>query len=226
MAGAPVQVSVSGSDLLRWEEAFRAAVRERYDGDPSHDPSHLDRVWRNACAIMDAGEEADRLVVLAASFLHDLVNVPKDSPQRSMASRLSAREAEGLLASMRYPPELVAAVSHAIEAHSFSAGIAPTTPEACNVQDADRIESLGALGIARCFATSGIMGRLLFDDGDPLGESRPLDDVRYALDHFEVKLLRIAETMRTAAGRLLAMERTAFMRSFRERLVAEIRGEA
>jgi len=189
-------------------------------GDPAHDIGHLRRVVRTALTI--AREEgADPLVVLVAGYLHDLVNVPKNHPDRCRASSMSAEAASLILDEWGFPPDLIPAVLHAIEAHSFSAGIEPRTVEAACVQDADRLDSLGAIGIARCFAVSGLLGRALMHDDDPLAEGRPLDDVTYTLDHFPAKLFRIAETLRTDTGRRMGRERVAFVREFRERMVEE-----
>lgn len=219
-------------DVAVWEGRLTAWLRSNVAGDPAHDLNHLMRVWRTARALAVAEGQrpgaapADLLVVLAASLLHDIVNVPKDHPDRSRASRLSADRAEAVLRGMGFSGARLPGVRHAVEAHSFSAGIAPRTVEARLVQDADRLESLGAIGIARCFATSGLMKRALFHGDDPLAEERPLDDLQYALDHFEAKLLRLPETMQTEAGRRRAQDRAAFLLTFRSRLVTEIAGDA
>lgn len=217
------------SDVPAWESTIAAWLRIHMAEDPAHDVHHLMRVWRTARGL--AAEEAqgtrvDFLVVLAASLLHDVVNLPKDHPDRCRASRLSAVRAAEVLRNLGFPTGLLPAVGHAIEAHSHSAGIAPQTIEAKLVQDADRLESLGAIGIARCFATSGLMKRALFHGDDPLAEDRPLDDLQYALDHFEAKLLRLPATMQTAAGRRRAQDRADFLLTFRDQLLAEIAGRA
>ena len=90
------------------------------------------------------------------------------------------------------------------------------------MQDADRLEALGAIGIARMFHVGGAMGGLLFDADDPLARNRPLDDKRFSLDHLEVKLIPIAETMRTAPGREMALTRAEWMCAFRSRLLREL----
>ncbi|HDO7482899.1 TPA: HD domain-containing protein, partial [Escherichia coli] len=77
---------------------------------------------------------------------------------------------------VQFPAEKIEAVCHAIAAHSFSAQIAPLTTEAKIVQDADRLEALGAIGLARVFAVSGALGLALFDGEDPFAQHRPLDD--------------------------------------------------
>lgn len=220
------------SDVDVWESSITTWLRSNAAEDPAHDIDHLLRVWRTAKALAAAeaerevGPPPDMLVVLAAALLHDIVNVPKDHPDRSRASRLSADRAEEVLRGMGFPDALIPATRHAIEAHSYSAGIPPLTIEAKLVQDADRLESLGAIGIARCFATSGLMKRALFHGEDPMAETRPLDDLQYALDHFKAKLLLLPNTMQTPAGRARAQERAAFLLSFQVQLLAEIAGDA
>ncbi|MFZ1482561.1 MAG: HD domain-containing protein, partial [Paracoccaceae bacterium] len=190
--------------------------------DGAHDLGHLRRVWANARAIAAAEGGADDEVLLAAAFFHDAVNLPKSAPDRAQASALSARAALAFLQTTDFPAEKLDPTAHAIEAHSFSAGIAPRTKEAMILQDADRLEALGAIGIARMFHVAGQMGAALFDPEDPMARRRALDDKRFSLDHLEVKLFPVAAAMQTATGRRMAEERAEWMASFRTRLLAEI----
>jgi len=191
------------------------------DNDGAHDLNHLKRVWGSARTLLASLPEADALVVMAACYLHDLVNLPKNHPQRSEASRMSAQAAVAQLAALDFPGDRLAAVAHAIEAHSYSAGIAPQTIEAKIVQDADRLDALGALGLARMFHVGGQLGRALADSTDPLALQRDADDSRYTLDHIECKLLRLPATMQTAPGRALADERARWVVAFRDQFAAE-----
>ncbi len=111
---------------------------------------------------------------------------------------------------------------HAIEAHSFSAGIPPRTLEARIVQDADRLEALGAIGIARCLLTGGTMRTPLYDPDDPFCDRREPDDRSYTLDHFYCKLFKLPGTMQTAAGREEARRRVDYMQGFLAELAGEI----
>jgi len=190
--------------------------------DGAHDLGHLARVWANACTIATAEGGADREVLLAAVMFHDAVNLPKSSPDRAQASTLSAKAAVAFLQRTDFPTEKLQATAHAIEAHSFSSGIAPQTPEAKILQDADRLEALGAIGIARMFHVAGQMGAALFDPADPMALNRALDDKQFSLDHLEVKLFPVAAAMQTAAGREMAETRAEWMASFRTRLLTEI----
>lgn len=126
---------------------------------------------------------------------------------------------------MGFPGELIDNVCHSVESHSYSAGIVPETIEAKVVQDADRMEALGAIGLARVFYTSGLLRRKMFDPEDPLAEHRALDDREYALDHFQVKLLKLSETMQTTAGRRMAERNSDYLRGYMTKLLKELDGD-
>jgi uncharacterized protein len=189
--------------------------------DGAHDLAHIRRVWANARRI-SAEEGGDIEVLAAAVLLHDCVHVEKSSPLRGQASRLAAERAAGILAGHGWDGAVVARVAHAIAAHSFSAGIRPESLEARVLQDADRLDAIGYIGIARCFYTAGRMGSSLYHDGDPAGVGRVLDDRAFALDHFRAKLLKLAEGFQTAAGARMAQERTAVLADFVAGFEAEI----
>ncbi|RMV82629.1 HD domain-containing protein [Pseudomonas amygdali pv. tabaci] len=192
---------------------------EKIDG--AHDVSHLLRVWKNVCAIRDR-EGGDARVLIAATLLHDCVSVEKDSPFRSSASRLAAARARELLTEMGWDEESIAAVAHAIEAHSFSAAITPLTLEARILQDADRLDSLGMIGVARTFYVSGRMGRQLYEPNDPHASQRPYDDRNFAADHFHTKLLHLAESFQTDTGTQMAKIRHDRLKRFLNELMEEI----
>ena len=199
------------------------AVVSNYAGqsDGSHDMSHMRRVKQVALRIAQSEGAGDKVVLIAAAYLHDLVNLPKSNPNRSKASAMSAQAARPIMTELGMSPDAIANASHAIEAHSFSAGVPAETIEAKILQDADRLDALGAIGIARVFHISGTMKRPLFDGDDPFAQARKLDDRNFALDHFDVKLFKLPAMMQTVSGRALAKERVAFMRQF----IEQIRGE-
>lgn len=207
--------------LNTWQARLASLATAAADGDGAHDIQHLHRVWRVARQLLDEYPEANALVVLAACYLHDLVNLPKNHPQRAEASRLAAVKARAALLAEGFPAADLDAVAHAIEAHSFSAGIAPTTLEAMIVQDADRMDALGAVGLARMFYTAGRMGWSLAHPDDPLALNREKDDQAWSLDHIEVKLATLPASMNTPAARRLGEVRLAWLREFREVFVAE-----
>ena len=189
--------------------------------DTAHDISHIKRVIKNSVYLTDS-EGADRVITLPAACLHDCVSVPKNSPLRSSSSRLAAEQASEFLGGIDYPADHIPAVAHAIEAHSFSAGIPCRTIEARVLQDADRLDALGAIGIARCLLVGGKLDRPLLDPDDPFCERREPDDTRYTLDHFYTKLLKLPDTMQTESGRLEAKRRAALMRRYLDDLMLEI----
>ena len=214
------------SELAAWRPQLVALAAAAAGDDGAHDASHLERVWRSAESLLAHHLEADPLVVLAASYLHDLVNLPKDHPERAKASRRSANLARKELAQRGFPQDRLDAVAHAIEAHSFSAAIAPTTIEAKIVQDADRLDALGGIGLARMFYISGRLGRALAHPSDPLALERELDDGAYSLDHIVVKLAKLPEMMQTEAGRAMGNARLGKLLVFRKEFAAEWLGSA
>jgi uncharacterized protein len=210
------------SSLIDFEHELRVKVQGMLSSDdPAHDLLHIERVVAMAKRLARS-EQARLEVVVPAAWLHDCVNVPKNHPNRSLASRLSAEEALRILSDLKYPRELFQDIAHAIEAHSFSAGIEPLTPEARVVQDADRLDALGSVGIARCFAVAGMLKRPFYSENDPFCETRSPDDARYSIDHFFVKLFKVADSLKTEAGREEGRRRVATMRSFLRDLRREI----
>ena len=189
--------------------------------DGAHDLAHLQRVWHNVRTLHEE-EGGDLEVLLAAVLLHDCVAVEKNSPLRSQASRLAAEKASSVLAELNWPSDKIASVAHAIEAHSFSANITPLTLEAKIVQDADRLDSLGMLGVARTFYIAGRMGSALYDPQDPQAKHRDYDDKRFCLDHFQTKLLHLADGFQTVAGQRLAQIRHQRLKGFMEQFMEEI----
>ena len=189
--------------------------------DGAHDLSHLQRVWHNV-RLIQAQEGGDLEVLLAGVLLHDCVAVEKNSPLRSQASQLAAQKASRVLAEMAWSDSKIAAVAHAIEAHSFSANITPTSLEAKVIQDADRLDSLGMLGVARTFYVAGRMGSALYDPQDPEGHDRAYDDTRFCIDHFQTKLLHLADGFQTTTGQRLAYVRHDRLKGFLEQFKEEI----
>ncbi|GAB5536190.1 MAG: HD domain-containing protein [Rubricoccaceae bacterium] len=209
-------------ELAIWSERCEAYVRQ-LDADAAHDIAHIRRVVRWSRQLAET-EGADLSIVIPAAWLHDCVTMPKNHPDRSRASTVAAEAASSWLDAQSFPADRIPEVAHAIEAHSFSAGIPPRTVEAKVVQDADRLDALGAIGIARCYATAGAMGSRLVhpDDPVPTGDSgRQLDDRRYATDHFVTKLLTLPATMQTVAGRTEAEHRAGVIRQFMGELARE-----
>lgn len=203
-----------------WKKKFENYLKDHPVDDGSHDLGHFQRVWKLAERFGEGKE--DRLVILAACYFHDIVNYPKRDPKRSQSSKDAAKKAKEILKRMDFPEEKISAVAHCIEAHSFSAGIGPETIEARIVQDADRMESLGAMGLARTFYVAGRMGSDLFNSDDPFAKNRELNDKLYAIDHFKAKLFKLPETMKTEQGRREAIKRVKVLEQFLADLSEEL----
>ncbi|MFV3405357.1 HD domain-containing protein [Pseudomonas sp. NY15463] len=189
--------------------------------DGSHDLSHLQRVWANARRIQ-AVEGGDLEVLLAATLLHDCVAVEKNSSLRAQASTLSAERAGVILAGMAWPAPRIDQVTHAVLSHSFSAGFEPLTLEARILQDSDRLDAIGMVGVARCFYVSGRMGSALYDVENPTAEGRDYRDRAFAIEHFHTKLLKLAEGFQTTEGARLAQVRHGRLKVFLADFMDEI----
>lgn len=208
--------------LSPWEARFETFLRNQpVDADAAHDRAHVDRVVASARRL-GRKEEATLEVVIPAAWLHDCVITPKDSTRRSEASQLAAEAASTFLIEADYPERWIEPIEHAIAAHSYSANIPPETIEAEIVQDADRLDAIGAVGLARCFMVAGALDHPLYDPDDPFCENRLPDDDKYAIDHFYTKLLDLPETMNTNAARQMAKRRAEFLRTYLDELAAEI----
>ena len=208
--------------LGNWEKMFETFVMQTLtEADAAHDIAHIKRVVANTKKLAQ-GEGASLTVAVPAAWLHDCVVVNKSSPDRSKASKMAAEKAGEFLRQEGFPRAFIPVIEHAIEAHSYSANVTPETMEAKVVQDADRLDSIGAIGIARCLLTGTSFGASLYDPADPWAESRELDDKAYSVDHFPVKLFKLADMMQTAAGKREAIKRTEFMQSWLDQLRTEI----
>jgi uncharacterized protein len=200
--------------LLDW-------LQSNFSTDVGHDLLHIKRVVASSKRIAEV-EGGNLAVVIPAAYLHDCVIVPKDSPDRSRASTLAGEEAVRLLREWGYEEKYLEDIKHAIEAHSFSAGIEPRTLEAKIVQDADRLDAIGAIGIARCLALGGAMGSDILSADDPFCKEREPDDKKFMIDHFYVKLFKLEGMMNTDAGKQIAGERVLFMKEFLRVLEGEV----
>ncbi|MEC9441220.1 MAG: HD domain-containing protein [Myxococcota bacterium] len=201
-----------------WWGAAVSHVNEAMAQDGGHDWGHLGRVFMNARNLCDAeahGQEETWLIVAAAALFHDVVNLPKNSPERHLASTYAAKHANDWLA--EHTPLTEAqrqGVHEAIRCHSFSSGFIAESLPAKLVSDADRLDALGAIGIARTFFVGGVLDRPLFHPTDPLAEAREPDDGVWSVDHFFVKLLELPKRMYTEAGLREANARADYMRAF------------
>ncbi|MFT6529332.1 MAG: hypothetical protein ACJAZB_000975 [Psychrosphaera sp.] len=189
--------------------------------DAAHDINHIKRVVATAKKLC-VTEHADLNIVLPAAWLHDCASFPKNHPDNKRASVLAGDKAVEFLTSIDYPVQYLDAIHHAIKTHSYSANITPETIEAKIVQDADRLDGLGAIGVSRCMLVAGKLGSKLYNPEDPFCQQRTPDSKVAAVDHFYEKLFKTAKTMTTQAGLQEAQKRVEFMQGFLAQLAAEI----
>jgi uncharacterized protein len=197
------------------------AERDMQAAGPAHDFSHVLRVTENARALA-AATRARCEIVLPAALLHDLFRFPKDHPESHRSGEICADRAAAALASLDLPADQIAAIVQCIREHPFSLGQAPSTLEGRVLQDADRLDAIGAIGMARCFAVCGELNRPLFHGTDPFCRAHPPDDKSFGLDHFYNKLLRIPDGLHTEAARAMAVSRTQFLCGFLRQLEEEL----
>lgn len=203
-------------------DTVREIARKALAADAAHDFSHCLRVLSNARKIA-AVEGGDLDVLTAAAFLHDIANLPKNHPESHLSSERSASRAEEILRDAGFCEEKILKVKDAILCHSYSRGLTPQTPEGKIFQDADRLDGIGAIGVARTYTVGGATHRPLYSADDPfLDRGRAPNDKDNTLDHFFVKLFKVGEKMQTSTGRRLAQERTERMRRFVEELRDEV----
>lgn len=205
------------------QEMIKKKVERMLEGrDPAHDFHHLMRVYENAKRIgWREGTNMD--ILLPAVLLHDLVVYPKGSAKSSKSSDESADLAENILQSYGYPQDQINQICYCIRAHSYSKRVVPASLEGRILQDADRLDALGAIGIARTFSVGGSENRIFYNPNDPFCRSdRDLDDMQWTLDHFQTKLLKLEDFMHTQTAKKIAKERTRFMKLFIRQLQKEI----
>ncbi|EHR0554338.1 TPA: HD domain-containing protein [Vibrio parahaemolyticus] len=209
------------TSLSQFEPLFLGFMQQEMQVDAAHDIEHVKRVVKTAKQLCDE-ENADIAIVLPAAYLHDCFTYPKDHPNRKQSSAIAAKKAIAYLESIQYPQHYHDAIAHAIEAHSFSANIRPNTLEAQIVQDADRLDALGAIGVTRCIQVSTHFNAQLYNDNDMFAKERELNDKQFTVDHFQTKLFKIVDTMNTESAKLEANKRKAFMQTYLKQLHDEV----
>ena len=196
-------------------------VRKIIANDPAHDFDHIMRVYHNAQKILKK-EKAKKKLVLTAVLLHDIVSYPKSDKQSKNSSIDSAKKAKILLKKYNFTDEEIVIISDAIRDHSFSQKKLPKTIEGKILQDADRLDALGAIGIARVFATGGSLKRPFYNPDDPFCKKRNPDDKIWTVDHFFTKLLKLESLMNTKSGKEEAKKRTRILKEFLTQLNLEL----
>lgn len=203
-------------------DSLKQEVYSLIINDSAHDFEHIMRVFRNAQKICKK-ENVNEKLVLSAVLLHDIVSYPKYDKRSKLSSIKSANESKKILKKFNFTKKEIQIVSDAIRDHSFSRNKIPATIEGKILQDADRLDAIGAIGIARVFAVGGSEKRPFYNVNDPFCKNRLPDDEIWTLDHFYRKLLKLESLMNTKTGKIEAKKRTKIMIKFLNQLKKEIK---
>jgi uncharacterized protein len=196
-------------------------VKKIIENDSAHDFEHIMRVYKNAKKLCKQ-EKVNEKLVLCAVLLHDIVSYPKSDKRSKNSSIDSAKKAIIILKRYGFTENEITIISDAIREHSFSQKKTPKTIEGKILQDADRLDALGAIGIARVFATGGSLKRPFYNIDDPFCKKRNVDDETWTLDHFFQKLLKLEFLMNTKSGKIEAKKRTRILKEYLKQLKNEI----
>jgi uncharacterized protein len=196
-------------------------VKKIIENDSAHDFEHIMRVYKNAKKLCKQ-EKVNEKLVLCAVLLHDIVSYPKSDKRSKNSSIDSAKKAIIILKRYGFTENEITIISDAIREHSFSQKKTPKTIEGKILQDADRLDALGAIGIARVFATGGSLKRPFYNIDDPFCKKRNVDDKTWTLDHFFQKLLKLEFLMNTKSGKIEAKKRTRILKEYLKQLKNEI----
>ncbi len=202
-------------------DSLKNEVKKRMENDSAHDYEHTMRVYKNAQQICKK-EKANEPLVLCAALLHDLVSYSKSDKRSKLSSIESAKKSKKILEKFDFSKKDIIIISDAIRDHSFSQSKIPKTLEGQILQDADRLDALGAIGIARVFATGGSLKRPFYNIDDPFCKQRIPDDKTWIIDHFYQKLLKLESLMNTKSGKAEAKRRTRILKEFLNQLKQEL----
>jgi uncharacterized protein len=222
---AKIERSRSDADEAALVAAVRAEAKKFFHGARgSHDWEHTERVLR-LCRRIGAVEEADMPVLAVAAILHDIGRGEQDRTAGDIChGQRGAQMAASVVAATPLDRPRQKNVLHCIRAHRFRGKERPSTVEARVLYDADKLDAIGAVGVARAFLFAGEVGaRLHNPDVDP-ARTRPYSEEDTGYREYKLKLCKIRDRMLTAEGRRLAQERHAFMEAFFNRFVEEYQG--
>lgn len=209
-------------------EAVRTRARQYFeDAPPAHDWYHVERVETLAETLVAqraAPEPVDERVVTLAVLLHDIGREREGRCEIDDHAIWGAREAGRILEDVGAAPETIERVQHCIRTHRYSNAVEPETLEARIVSDADNLDALGAIGIARVFAHGGALDSPMYGPGVPAVDGETAAGATQ-YDHLHEKILDLPERMYTDVGRELADDRARFVREFVAQFDGEIAGE-
>jgi uncharacterized protein len=215
--------------MMKYPEAFdclNEKLRELLiDSGAGHDYDHTLRVMKNAEMLLDEMPGADSEIVRFAALLHDCARPEEhDSKGKICHARRGAEIAFELLTRTGLPLEFCQAVSEAVRTHRYRDGLAPKTVEGKIVFDADKLDSLGAVGLGRAFLFAGSCGARVHNTAEEALSNAAYGPEDTAYREYLVKLRHLPGAMLTPAGRTLAEERLKFMDRFFDRLNEEVYG--
>ncbi|HCH62410.1 MAG TPA: hypothetical protein DFR83_06375 [Deltaproteobacteria bacterium] len=216
----------------RHHAVWKAVASATAPGEVAHDLQHVLRVYM-WCLKLAPEAGADQDLAGAAGLVHDLVRIPKHLAERPLGGARSAAAAEGLLPEAGYTRAEIGVVVDAVATHSWSRGLAPRSPEGMVLQDADRLDAIGAIGALRNAAVAQAMAaaepivdgvpRAFAHPSDPLAlADRPWNDGVWALDHWRVKLLKLSSGMHLPSARKEARRRHQWMVAMLGQLQSEL----
>ena len=194
------------------------------DARGSHDWSHIERVY-NLCMHIGKKENADLYILALAAFLHDIGRGQQDSTNGKLChAEQGALLARKLLDRYNLDEKTIERIIHCIESHRFRSSTVPRTIEAQVLYDADKLDSIGAIGIGRAFLFAGEVGAYVHTRNAKIEATQPYTKEDTAYREFFVKLRCVKDTMMTDEGKKLAAERHRFMEEFFSKLEKEVEG--
>jgi uncharacterized protein len=190
----------------------------------SHNWDHTERVTELALHIAKK-EKANIFIVKIAALLHDIGRIKEDKTKGEIDhAKYGAKIARKILTEYNLKKEIINKVVHCIESHRFRGKIKPQTIEAKCLFDADKLDSIGAVGIGRSFLFAGEVGARLFNKNKDIKKTKPYTSEDTAYREYMVKLRYIKSRMLTGEGKRIARSRDAFMKKFFIRFKKEIKG--
>jgi uncharacterized protein len=210
-------------DALTRVKGFAEACFDGASG--SHDWEHTLRVFR-LCEMMGPAENADMDVLRVAAYLHDIGRAFQDASNGAVChAEKGAQLAGPLVEKLPLTDRQKQNIIHCIRSHRFRNQHQPRTVEAKILFDADKLDAIGAVGVARAFLFAGEIGARLHNSDIEAEDAQPYSENDTGYREFKIKLCKIKDRMLTAEGRKLARERHAFMNDFFNRFLDEYAGK-
>ncbi len=222
----------------KYQKLRKIVEEEMKEASPLHDISHSIRVYSMCLYLAQSEPDVDLDVLRTSALLHDIAKTREDKKGLSVGHALiGAAVSEKILRELEYPEEKIEHIKHCISAHSFGGKTEARTKEAKILSDADKLDLLGAIGIARAFTAGGQLSQKIYSDTpvkeylkenlvDGKSDARIMDSAKHTANlEFETKIKHIPDKLYTQQARKIARQRLEFMKQFFDRLKREIDGE-